>query len=116
MARDTIAVQEIGGEGAQKLDDITFTLIVAADNAQFINDGNTLLIFQNAGSGVETATIISTADPFGRTGDLDVTPTNAKESIAGPFRKSIYNQSDGYVHIDTTDVTLSVAAIKYRNF
>ena len=114
MARATIPIQVIGAEGVQKIDDISFTLVVAADDAQFLNDGQTVLIVQNGGVGVETITAISVADQFGRSLDLDVTPTNAKESIAGPFRKSIYNQSDGYVHLDTADATLSVAAVKFN--
>lgn len=113
MARTPLTVQELGAEGAQKLEDIAFTSGVAADDLEFPNDGRTLLLIDNGGASSQDAAVISVADPHGRTGDLTVSTTNAKISMAGPFPKSLWNQADGMVHVDiTTEDVFSFAAVK----
>lgn len=102
MARDTLALQVCGAEGAQKAQDLTMADFVAANDFEFVNDGKTILVINNAGSGSQAADVISVADSAGRLQDLTVTTTNGKISIAGPFNPSLWNQADGKVHIDAS--------------
>ena len=44
MARATLTVYEIGSEGAQYSGDVTETAVVAADDLEFPNDGNTFIL------------------------------------------------------------------------
>jgi hypothetical protein len=101
-----------GGE----VEDITFTAADAANNMIFVNDGKTRLVIKNGHTGSLDVVIKSVSCEHGRTGDLTISTTNAKESIAGPFPTNLWNQggSDaGKVHVDiATDTNLSLAAIQ----
>jgi hypothetical protein len=113
MARDTLTLQVIGGEGAQKKEDLSYTAYVAANDQQFLNDGNVIILIKNGGVAQQDVVVASVADPYGRTQDLTVATTNAKESVAGPFPPALWNQSDGYVYLNGDDEdTLNIAAIQ----
>ena len=115
MARGTIPITETGGAGAQQTADLVPTAVVAADDAQFQNDGDIFLVVENGGVGAETLTVVSVASEYGRTGDIDIAPAAGEKRVAGPFPPHLFNQSDGYVHLDTADSNLSVTAIRMRN-
>jgi len=114
MARDTLSIQTIGSLASPELEDVTFTAGVAANDLQFANDGDVLVLINNAGASPQDAVFSSVADPFGRTGDLTVSTANGEISIAGPFPTALWNQSDGNVYIDiTTEDSFSFAAVKF---
>jgi len=124
-ARDVIAIEELAkyGQGTANIA-LTFTPLVAANDAYFLNDGNVILVFHNSSSGgAEIATVISVADEDGRTGDITVTVPAASGggvlgiATAGPFSPALYNQigaSDlGKVFVDTLVADLSVCALHF---
>ena len=113
MPRTDIPVQQMASHGAG-LSDVQFTAADDTNDHSFINDGNVLLMMKNVSAGIKTADIISIANRWGRTGDQTLTcPATTGISQAGPFPKSVWNQSGGVVHVDLTDdVDISFAAVR----
>lgn len=113
MARTALTVQEIGIHGGS-IDAITWTAGDATNDHEFVNDGKTLLLVKDS-TGSQTVTIQSVEDPFGREEDTVITTTAGEQSIAGPFSKALFNQSDGVVHVDlATDTGISLAAVRFH--
>lgn len=115
MARTEIPIQEVADFGGG-IDDVTFTSGDAANDMYFENDGRTILLVSASTSSGQTITVVSVADPFGRTGDKSITvPTNGT-SVRGPFAPTLYNQggsNKGRVHVDMSDDTgVSFAAVR----
>lgn len=115
MSRDALTVQEITIHGGS-IDEITWTAGVAADDIEFVNDGKTLLLVKDAGgAGGKTITVVATSDPYGRTVDDSITTAAGGISIGGPYSKTLWNQSDGTVHVDfAVDTDLTLAAVKFH--
>lgn len=113
MARTDIPVQQMANHSAGD-NSVTFTGGDAANNHSFTNDGRMLLIMKCTDASEKVATVVSVADEDGRTGDVTITcPATTGESIAGPFLKSLWNQS-GVVHVDLaadTGVTFAVVRL-----
>ena len=116
MARDTLVIQELAGEGSQYDAAVAFTPMVAANNLDVDNvGGNILILIDNLSIGIETATFVAVADDRGRTVDLVLAVGAGKKAIVGPFNPSFWNQSDGKLHIDSADeATFNFAAIRYK--
>lgn len=114
MARTAITVQTIGIHGGA-INSITWSAGDAANDHEFVNDGQTLLLVKDA-TGSQAVTVVSVDDPFGRSEDTAITTAAGGISIAGPFSKALFNQSDGTVHVDLTTATdLYVAAVRFHN-
>ena len=116
MARDALTIYTLGVEGAQYSGDITEIDMVAANDIEFTNEGNTFIIINNAGAGSQTATFVRAKCPrcgISTAGNMDVAVTNARLAVVGPFTKDLWNQSDGTVHIDSADEdNFSFSAVK----
>lgn len=119
MARsdNEIAVQELGGSYVDPVA-LTFTAINAVDGSQAALTGEEILVVRNTdGAAPHTLTISSVADPYGR-----VAPTaNEETSIPadGIFVKQFdgmegWRQSGGKLFLDTDDVQLEAAVIRFR--
>lgn len=115
MPRDTLVIQELGAEGSQYDAAVAFTDFVDANEMDFDNvGGNVLIWIENSGAGSQTATFKTVADPFGRSGDMDVAVVNGKTAVVGPFNPMVWNQSDGKVHIDSGDEdSFAFAAVRF---
>lgn len=103
MARDSLPIQSTGGRPDPKVDGVSFTAMVAANDLQFVNNGHVYLIVKNDGAGTQAATVISVADVNGRTNDIAISLDSGEVDFLGPFPPDLYNQSDGTVHIDSAD-------------
>lgn len=111
MARTDIPVQTIPFQGS--ITDAALTSADATNDHEFSNDGEVILFVKTGGTGVNV-TVVSVPDEFGRTGDEVFAVGTNKESFAGPFIQSIWNQSGAKIHVDLdaeTDVKL--AAVKF---
>ena len=114
MARTAIAVQEIAylGSGA-----INFSAADATNGMMFPNDGRTVLLVKNDGTSAITATVVSVADEYGRTGDIAPTVAAGEIRIIGPLRSGLFNQKNGadqgkvYVNF-SADTNVKVAAVR----
>jgi hypothetical protein len=105
MARTDIPVQQMANFAAGD-DDVAATSGDAANDHSFTNTGRELLIMRCSDASQKTASIISVADEYGRTGDVTITcPASTGLSIKGPFPPSRWNQSGGVVHVDLADAT-----------
>lgn len=113
MARTAITIQTLPTTGAGDTD-LAFTAADATNDMSFANDGKTLFFVKNASASPVTATVVSVADEYGRTGDLAFVVAAGKTGVCGPFRpQGIWNQSTGLVHVDfAADTDITVAALK----
>lgn len=93
----------------------------AAGGNSFVNDGNVLLALLNTSAATVTVTISAPnlQDTYGALAvaglPITLTPGNvtAVRILTPTFPRTIYNQSDGTVHIDYSAVTsVKVAAIQ----
>lgn len=93
----------------------------AAAGNSFVNDGNVLLYLASTSSSVITVTIAAPnlVDTYGGLAVASYTITIpagnsiAQRIITARWPTTIYNQSDGTVHVDFSSVTnLSIAAIQ----
>lgn len=105
MAREVLAVTDIirtspGNPG-------TLVAAVAANNAEFINDGRTILCVLNTATALNI-TLITQETVDGQAVDDPVMAVGIhadKVSMFGPFPPGIYNNSDGDMEIDIDDDT-----------
>ncbi len=110
--RTDIPVQAIGFLSA--LNPVSTTAGDAANNHSFVNDGKTLLYMANGEAALKTATIVSVADPYGRTGDLTMAVVFNDFAIAGPFIPTVFNQAGGLVNVDLdVDTSVTFAAVSF---
>lgn len=110
--RQGVNVLVSGGSGA---------VAAAAAGNSFVNDGNVILYFASTSASIITVTIAvpGLIDTYGSltTNPLTITiqagNVTAQRIITPTFPRSIYNQTDGTVHIDYSSITnLNVAAIQ----
>jgi len=93
------------------------TLIASdeTDNHEFVNDGRTIIcVLKTGGAGVLTFLTPGTVDEQDIASQLVTPGVHAtKVTMIGPFPPSVYNQSDGTVHIDLDDETsLTIGAFR----
>lgn len=111
MARTDIPVQTIPFQGS--VTDAVLTAGDATNDHEFSNDGEVVLFIKTGATPV-TVTVVSVPDEFGRTGDEVYTVAADKESFAGPFIQSIWNQSGAKIHVDlSVDTNVELAAMKF---
>ena len=83
-------------------------VLVAGDHTndhEFVNDGRTIIsVLKTGGACIMTIKTPGTVDGL-TIGEQTVTPgvSPTQNTLIGPFPPSIYNQSDGTVHIDIDD-------------
>lgn len=113
MPRTAIPIQTIPRNS--KLEDISFTDADSVNDHEFDNSsGDVILLVDNTSGGALVATVVSIADPFGRTGDLTVTTAATSKSIVGPLQSILFNQSGALVNVDTAAAaTLKFAAVRF---
>lgn len=110
MARTPVTVQQAVVTGA------TLTMTAAhVDGNSFANDGKTAIYVTNGSGGNLTVTI--QAPDSGKDGlvvtDRDVVVSTGTSELIGPFRKDVYDQSDGSVYLDwSTETSVTFAAIR----
>lgn len=121
MPRVEIPLQDPGQNG--KIDELTWTAGDAANDHYFDNSsGRVVLLVRNDDTSAKTITVVSVADPYGRTSDhsmsVDATGGGASQVAFVPFLPATaWNQRGagdlGRVHIDLADATgVSFAAVK----
>lgn len=92
--------------------DISDTLLTQGltGGHKFLNNGKQMLIVQNGDVASTIATIVTQAVSDGdlAIGDRAVTVAASKRKLIGPFKPSLYNDSDGYVHFTLSNFTTGV--------
>lgn len=113
-ARIVVPIQSIGANGAA-LNAISWTTADANSDHYLDNSSGRVLLLCKHGVGTtETVTIVSRADPYGRTGDTSMTCAANGNSIAGPFPAALFNASGAILNFNIADGTsLYFAAVKY---
>lgn len=122
MATVTLTVGTTSDAAALELYSGGYTAATATDGFKFLNDGKTLFFLKNADTGATTATV-DCPQPCSYGGttvhDQTYSCTNAKDYVMGPFEKSQWNDSDGYVTIsvtedsDVTDISAKAVSLTY---
>ena len=77
------------------------------DNHEFVNDGRTIIsVLKTGGTCAMTFLTPGTVDEQDIAGQIVTPGVHATQNtLIGPFPPSVYNQSDGTVHIDIDDET-----------
>lgn len=114
MARTDITVTDVGNQGS--VDPLSGATDNgdSTNNMKFENDGRTVLYINNDTASAATVTIVSVADPAGRTGDIVLSIASGDASFVGPLKPSWWNQTStniGDVHVDL-DINVNIAALK----
>lgn len=91
MARTQIPVQELAANGGTDAD-VAFTAGDAGNGMYFTNTGREILLMTSSAGG-KTATIVSVADEYGRTGDKTLAPAAGLTGAAGPFKPALFSQT-----------------------
>lgn len=89
----------------------------AANGMYFVNAGGaqTILIVQSASASGADVTIVSVADPYGRTGDIGPATVGAAATVAfGPFEPLLFNQPGGTININLASVTGTVTLVAMK--
>jgi len=111
MPRARITANPIPFQGSDE--QLTGTAGDATNDMDFINDGEQLILIDNADASPVAITFVSVADQWGRTQDEVVTVPAGEKGFAGPFTPGIWNQTGGVVHVDmVSDTSLTLYSIK----
>lgn len=104
MPRTAITVNELPAHGGE-VDEIVWTSCDQTNGMDFPNDGRTLLLVRNANAATRQVTVVSVADPYGRTKDTDMDlAADTGYAVAGPFLPPLFNQgSTGRVNVDPSN-------------
>lgn len=114
MARTAIPVQTIPANGGV-LDDISWTAGDDVNDHEFVNTGREILVMKNTHTGEQTATVVSVADQYGRTGDATLAPdATTGFSFWGPGKPAHWNSTSTLVYVNPVDDTsVSFAVIRF---
>lgn len=111
MARVTLTVQEIVRTGLNP----SYGVAEADGNAFANTDPGRRFVHVKNGGGAQITVTVVTPQTINGLGvaDLTVDVPASGERMIGPFPPSSFNQGDGLVHVDYSDVTsVTVAALK----
>jgi hypothetical protein len=113
MARQTLTKTTAPGHYATAGVKVTLTAAIVADKEQFVSTGKELVLAQNTGGEAYTVTINSTADDFGRTGDITTHSIHAGEVHAfGPFPLAGWKQAtSSYIFLEASNAAVKFAVI-----
>jgi hypothetical protein len=109
----TLTLQDLPAYGAP-LSEVTMTAMDAA-GVEFVNDGNTILLINNASAGAENVTAVGRASnrSFNHAIDQVIATTNTKPALCGPFPQELFNDSGGKVQLTIADATsMTCAAVR----
>ena len=114
-ARTTLTVVDIAitSNGLNLTDGTTAAI---ADGHKFANSGDVFFAIVNGSAGAVVVTFQTPATVAGGVTITEQTVTVAagKTHLVGNFNKSVFNQSDGMVYVDTdTQTDISYAAVKF---
>lgn len=85
----------------------------AANDHDFVNDGNTVFIAKNGGGVAISVTIKAVACSHGRTSDIVQSVAAGTDHIFGPYPQAEWNQTNGKVNVDIdTDASLELIALR----
>ncbi len=118
MPRTALAVQTIPKNGG--IQDVTLTAADAANDHEFVNDGDTFLLALNEDAGTPTVVVKSVANEHGRSVDSSSVVPAASGGVpglmvGGPYKLPHWNQAgSALMHVDlTVDTNLHLAAVKF---
>lgn len=114
-ARTALTIQVLGitTNGWNLTDNMTAAI---ADGHKFVNSGDIFFVIVNGAAGALVVTFQTPATVAGGVTITEHTVTVAagKTHIVGNFNKSIFNQSDGMVYVDTdVQADMSYAAVRF---
>lgn len=115
MARSTLTKTVAPGGYAAAGVALTIAASTGASGSsgnQFVSTGKELVIAQNTDASPHTVTITSSNDPFGRAGTITAESIAAGAfHIFGPFPTPGWQQGDGMVYLEATDITVKFAVV-----
>ena len=90
----------------------TFTAADVANKNEFLLTGREILLIKSADGGEQDVVITSTADTFGRTGDLTLAIAAGTEEAIAFLDRTGWVQSDGMLYLECAVATLSFSVLR----
>jgi hypothetical protein len=91
------------------------TATTAVDGVSFTNSGREMLLLSNDTGGAVQVTVQTPAEVDGDLviGERTFTIGDGEIATIGPFRRSLYNQSDGSVYVDFDGDGVEAAVVRW---
>lgn len=93
---------------------VTFTTADTTNKEQTTLTGREIIIAHNSGAAPATVTVTSTADPYGRTGDITADSIAASAyAVYGPFGVDAgWQQTNGYLYFEASSTDIAFTVIR----
>ena len=115
MARQTLTkLTALGAFNAYAANaaDLTMTAADVANKEQFACSGKDLIFVHNTDAGVQTVTITSVDDAYGRAENITTYSMAAGEyAVFGPFVKHGWMQADGNIYLEASAATVKIGVV-----
>jgi hypothetical protein len=116
MARTTLtaktAVGSYASYAAANVADFTMTAADVANKNDVVAAGKQLIFAHNTGASERTITITSSADQYGRTGDVTAYAIQAGEyAVFGPFELSGWVQTDNKMYFESNNAEVKFGVL-----
>ena len=107
--RTTVTPQQLARTGITPV----YNAATVTEGDGFANDGRTFIHCLNVSVGIITLTISTpgTVDGLAIADRTVAIPANTGNLMIGPFPPDVYNQSNGQVYLDWSDVTTMTFAV-----
>lgn len=112
MARTSLTAISAPGGNATTGTAFSYTAADVANGNSFKSTGKEIVVAKNTdGAVAHTVTISSTADPYGRTGDVSQSIAANGIYVFGPFPTTGWIQSDGKIYLSGDNAALEFQVI-----
>lgn len=112
MARTDLTAIAAPGSYATSGTAITWTAADATNGNQFTLTGKQLVLVYNSDTSAHSVTVTSSADEYGRSGDITAESVAAGAyKMFGPFKLPGWVQTDGNLYLSADSATISFAVI-----
>lgn len=93
--------------------DLSMTAADTSDKNECTLTAKVLLVAHNTGASAHNITVSSTADQYGRTGDITDYSLGAGEyAVFGPFEPAGWIQSDGKLYFEADDAEVKFGVVQ----
>jgi len=107
-----VPLGSIGDYTAPNDADLNFTAGDVANEEQTKLTGKEMIVLNNNSGGVNTLTVISVPNQFGRTADINYTLQAGEHGMFGPFDLEGWRQADGNLYFNVSSSVVGIAVIK----
>jgi hypothetical protein len=112
MVRGVLTPQAVAGSVFTVIPTLTFTALDNVNGMEVVASGNDLVLIHNTTGGAVVFTMKSSADPFGRVGDITKSVPASGFALVGPLGATGWRQTNGRLWFDAAATGLELAVIQ----